>query len=239
MTTVLLWDIDGTLLTTARAGIIALQDAVHEVFGTEPDLSGLRTDGLTDFAIGHLVAAEAVRRPVSDADVAELLGTYGRRLPGVLGLRDGRVLPGVEAILADLAGRPEVVSLLLTGNTEAGAHAKLAHFGLDRWLSAGAFSTSARDRADIARAAVAIADRWHGADVSRDRVHVIGDTPRDVACGRAIGARTIAVATGRFTVDELRAAGAWAVLPELPAPGAFRRLVGIPAPDPLTTTTSP
>jgi phosphoglycolate phosphatase len=226
MRTVLLWDIDGTLLSTARAGIFALEAAAREVCGAELDLQDLPTAGLTDGEI----AATIIERCGGEADaetVAAFLEAMGRLLPDHLPRRQGRVLDGVGELLADLHDDPGVVSLLLTGNTRAGAAAKLAHYGLDRWLGDGAFCTGPAPRADIARRALELAAERLGARPDPARTFVIGDTPADVACGRAIGARTIAVASGSYGVDDLREAGAWRALDRLPAPAEFRRLTGI------------
>ena len=229
MTVTLLWDIDGTLLSTAGAGVEALHRAARAVCRADADLGGLRTDGLTDFEVAAAVIERATGAPPDRGVAAAFLDRYGAELPSVLGHRAGTVLPGVVAILEDLAGRPDVCSLLLTGNTSQGAKAKLAHYGLDRWLAGGAFCTGPGDRAAIARAALALAGREIGEQPALDRVFVIGDTPRDVACGTAIGARTIAVASGRYGVEELAACAPWTVLPRLPGPAAFRRLVGLDA----------
>jgi phosphoglycolate phosphatase len=224
MTHVLFWDIDGTLLTTARAGVFALEEAAREICGTDVDFAGLRTAGLTDYE----VCALAIRTAGLEDDpetVTAFLRAYERHLPDRLHLRRGSVLPGVEAVLEHLAERDDVVSLLLTGNTPAGAHAKLAHYGLDRYLSDGAFCVDGGDRVSIARRALALAAERMGADVSGDQVTVIGDTPADVRCGRAIGARTIAIASGAYSRDELEEAGASVVVDELPPPERFLTLL--------------
>lgn len=214
---VLYWDIDGTLLTTARAGIFALEDALVEVTGVRADLADLPSSGLTE----HQVAAAVFDAADLDADddlTDRFLRAYERHLPESLGRRRGAVLPGVREILDDLAGRDDVRSILLTGNTPAGAHAKLAHYELLGYFDDGAYCVGPGSRQDIARRALELAP------AARAR-YVIGDTPHDVDCGKAIGARTIAVATGSFPSDELAAHDPWALLPQLPAPPAFRRLV--------------
>ncbi len=217
----LLWDVDGTLLTTARAGVYSLEDALERVSGARADLQGMATAGLTDWAIAE-AALRRVGDPASEATVREFLRIHGEQLPAYLHRREGSVLPGVREALEALAGRDDVVSLLLTGNIEAGAYAKLRHYGLDRYFTAGgAFCVGPGDRADIARAALRLAP---GAES-----YVIGDTPSDVACGTAIGARTIAVATGSFSVDDLAACEPWRVLERLPPPGGLAELVGLPA----------
>jgi phosphoglycolate phosphatase-like HAD superfamily hydrolase len=134
-------------------------------------------------------------------------------------------MPGVIEVLEDLAGNGDVTSLLLTGNTPAGARAKLRHYGLDRYVSDGAFCTGPGERDEIARAARSLAAERSAA--TSPRLFVIGDTPHDVACGKAIGALTIAVATGPTPVEELQASEPWTLLDALPAPAEFRALIGV------------
>lgn len=216
-TTYLLWDIDGTLLTTARAGIFAWEEAAVDVLGREVSFADLRTAGLTDAEIALLISRD--HGAGAPAEAARLLHRYAELLPGALPRRQGTVLPNVEATLDEIAGRTDVVSLLLTGNVAAGAEAKLRHYGLWHHFEGrrGAFSVEGSDRPSIARVAREIACEHAGAEVPGERLVVIGDTPHDVSCGRAIAARTVAVATGPgYGLEELEAAGADVVLPQLP-----------------------
>lgn len=221
----LFWDIDGTLLSTGRAGVFALEDAAREVLGSEPDFSTLPTAGLTDFQVAA-VAIEATGREPTAQTVEAFVRTYERALPGRLHARRGSVLTGVEAILEDLTGREDVLSLLLTGNTEAGARAKLRHYGLLGYFAGGAFSRDGSDRASIAARARDLAVELMGATPAPESTWVIGDTPRDVECGQAIGVRTLAVASGEYTVAELRESGPTVAIEALPDPEAFLELVG-------------
>jgi phosphoglycolate phosphatase-like HAD superfamily hydrolase len=219
VTIALFWDIDGTLLTTARAGVFSLEDALEQVSGVRADLNGMATAGMTDYAIAEAALA-GVGHPIDEEIVQRFLEVHGRQLPEYLHRRKGHVIPGVREILDDLAGRGDVVNLLLTGNIEAGAAAKLAHYGLDGYFRAGgAFCVGPGERAEIARRALPLANG--------SPAYVIGDTPADVECGKAIGARTIAVATGSYSVEELEAAGPWAAFAQLPAPARFRGVLGL------------
>jgi phosphoglycolate phosphatase len=222
MSTVLFWDIDGTLLTTARAGVFALEQAAREVCGTEADLAELQTAGLTDSEVAALVI-EHCGGPAEPARVSALLRAYEHHLPERLHLRRGRVLAGVEDVLRDLAARTDVTCMLLTGNTAAGARAKLTHYGLDGYFEGGAFCADGDDRVAIARGARELAN---GSGPPPD-LFVIGDTPHDVRCGQAIGARTVAVATGSYPVSELEACDPWLVLERLPEPGRFAQRLGL------------
>lgn len=219
MSVVLFWDVDGTLLTTARAGVFSLEDAVEQVSGIPADLQDMATAGMTDYAIAES-ALRKVGHPADEPTVRELLRIHGEQLPAYLHRRQGHAMPGVREVLEDLVARDDVVNLLLTGNIEAGAHAKLAHYGLDGYFEAGgAFCVGPAERVEIARRALVLAD---GAEP-----YVIGDTPSDIACGKEIGARTIAVATGSYSAEQLAAHEPWRLLERLPEPGAFRTLLGL------------
>jgi phosphoglycolate phosphatase-like HAD superfamily hydrolase len=136
------------------------------------------------------------------------------------------VLPNVREILERLRARSDVHSTLLTGNTRAGAAAKLRHYGLAQFFEGGAFADGAEGRATIARAAFAQARTIVG-EVSAERVYVIGDTPHDVSCGKAIGARVVAVATGGYTLQQLRSTDPWWLVDSLPNPDVFLPRLGL------------
>jgi phosphoglycolate phosphatase-like HAD superfamily hydrolase len=218
---VLFWDLDGTLLTTGRAGVFAFEEALAEVCGVDASFQEIPTSGLTDAEVAA-VFLEAAEQEATAKRVEAVLRAYERRLPGALPRRRGRVMPGVREVLEDLEGQAEVASYLLTGNTPAGARAKLVHYGLDRFFpdGGGAFCLGPGERVEIARRALPLAD-------GADEVYLIGDTPADIVCGKAIGARTIAVASGTHTADELVAQGPWTLLERMPRPPDFRRLLGI------------
>ncbi|HVW19095.1 MAG TPA: haloacid dehalogenase-like hydrolase [Solirubrobacteraceae bacterium] len=223
----LLWDVDGTLLRTGRAGLFALVEAADAIAGTRPELEHLSTAGFTDAMVAQAVLRECGVDEADEATVLRFLRIYEEHLPDRLHLRAGAVLPGVEAILADLHARPDVQSLLLTGNTPAGARAKLRHYGLERFFAAGgAFSVDMSPRADIARRAVQAAAALAGEGFALERTFVIGDTPHDVAAGHAIGARVVVVA-GSHERAELEACEPWLVLDGFPPPAEFRALLGI------------
>ena len=225
---VLLWDIDLTLLSTARAGIFALEDAAREVLGADPDYSELRTAGLTDSQIARMLMEKHGVEETPET-VTAFLRAYEARLPARLPERKGQVLDGVEDILDDLRERPGVHSLLLTGNTEAGAAAKLAHYGLDGYFETGAFCLDMDDRDAIARRALGIAEQALGEPPDLDRTFVIGDTAHDITCGKAIGVRTVGIASGVVSGEELEREDPWLVWERLPAPDEFAKALGLPA----------
>ena len=137
------------------------------------------------------------------------------------------MLSGAREILEDLAGRPDVTSVLLTGNTEAGARVKLRHDGLDRYLAAGAFADETTDRIAIARKGWEPATRLLGTPPRPDRSFVIGDTPHGTRCTRTIGVRAVAVATGAYSAARLGAHQPWWVVKQLPPPGEFAARLGL------------
>jgi phosphoglycolate phosphatase len=226
---VVFWDIDGTLLTTGRAGIFAWEDACLEVTGHALDFQTLKTDGLTDHQVALRIFEQAGKAP-DDAALERMVRFYESRLPERLHMRKGRVLDSVREILEYLrAHRPDVHSMLLTGNTAAGAMAKLSHYDLQQFFEGGSFSEDQGPRAGIAaRALASVREKFPQAAIEPGHVFVVGDTPHDIDCAAAIGARTIAVASGVYNAAELHAHGAWRVLQTLPGPRDFEALIDQP-----------
>jgi phosphoglycolate phosphatase len=216
---VCLFDIDGTLLSSGGAGKAALESALVEEFG----LAGLRAQvpysGRTDRAIiRDLLRLHDLGET---ADVFErLVAGYLRRLPDCLRRHEGKVLPGIAALLAELSRREQVAVGLLTGNLRAGARLKLGHYGLFDYFAFGGFGDRHWERDDVAREALDAVRAHLNGRVVMERVWVIGDTPLDVQCARAIGARVAAVATGWHSRHELAAAAPDLLLADLsdPAP---------------------
>jgi phosphoglycolate phosphatase-like HAD superfamily hydrolase len=226
--TVLFWDIDGTLLTTGKAGVPAWEAAVRDVTGRDFQLSSIRVPGLTDFQIA-VRTFEMLGLQPDDTAIRQMVRRYEELLPSSLPQKKGSVLPNVRAILEHLSSRSDVRSYLLTGNTRGGARAKLTHYDLLHFFPDGAFAENAGERATIAARALALARQ--AGPVADDRVFVIGDTPHDIQCANAIGARTIAVGTGGYTVEELTAHQPWRIYAELPPVDEFMRTIGRGAPE--------
>jgi phosphoglycolate phosphatase-like HAD superfamily hydrolase len=219
---VLFWDIDGTLLTTGKAGVPAWEAAVREVIGRDFELSSFRVAGLTDFQIA-VRTFEMLGVNIDEERLRRMVRRYEELLPEALPRKQGRVLPNVREILERLRGRDDVRSYLLTGNTRGGARAKLTHYDLFKYFPDGAFAEDASDRSVIATRALELA-RLAG-PVAEERVFVVGDTPHDIHCANAIGARTVAVATGGYTLEELLSHQPWRAFVELPAAEEFLRLI--------------
>jgi len=218
----LFWDIDGTLLTTGKAGVPAWEAAVREVVGHDFELSSFRVAGLTDFQIA-VRTFEMLGVTAGEDTLHRMVRRYEELLPVWLPTRQGRVLPNVRDILTRLQAEPSVRSYLLTGNTPGGARAKLTHYELFDYFTGGAFAEDANDRATIARRALAMAQR--DGQVADHSAFVIGDTPHDIQCANAIGARTMAVATGGYSLAELESHNPWRAFAELPPADEFVRLI--------------
>ena len=223
-----LFDIDGTILWTDGAGRRAVFQALEEHFGKSGP-GEHRFDGKTD----PQIVRELMRHAgVSDADIDarldEVLDRYLSLLRDELASVDHgeHIFPGVRELLDTLEARGDVVLGLLTGNIHHGARAKLAAVGIDpdRFV-VGAFGSDHHDRPELPEIARRRAERALGHPVAGNELVVIGDTPADVACGVSIGARAIGVATGRYSVDELRACGAAAVFADLSDTAAVVRAI--------------
>ncbi len=201
---IILFDIDGTLLHSGGAGQGGIERALELAFGITAPTDGISTAGRTDRGIGRdLIRFHGLEE--SDSTHARLQETYLKVLPDELARRKGTVYPGVRELLSRLSGRDDVLLGLLTGNYREAAWQKLRHFGLAEHFSFGGFGDDHADRDDVARQALSAAAEHHApATINREKLWVIGDTPADVRCGRAIGARVIAVATGMYSLEELR-----------------------------------
>ena len=220
---VLFWDIDGTLLTTGRAGVFAWEDSVREMTDGDFDLSTIRTAGMTDYQIA-VKTLEAMGVEQTAANVERLLRRYEELLPSALPRRQGRVLDNVREILEHLqAMRPDVRSYLLTGNTRAGARAKLTYYNLVHFFPDGAFAEDTGARSSIASRALELARR--AGPIGEKTIFVVGDTPHDIECAKAIDAKTIAVATGGYSIEELKPHQPWRLFETLPEPEEFVRLI--------------
>jgi phosphoglycolate phosphatase len=211
-----LFDIDGTLVLTGGAGVRAMSRAFQELFAVDDAFRGIPMPGRTDASILADAAAAHGIPPDSPA-LARFPDIYLRYLPIELDQPGPRkdIMPGVRPLLDTLSVRDDVHLSLLTGNYERAAKVKLDYFDLWRYFAGGAFGDAAPDRNTLVTQAVARAAQFGGLRVRMSEVIVIGDTPLDVACAAASGARSIAVATGSHGVADLEAAGADAVFEDL------------------------
>src|SRR5438046_7080076 len=198
----LLFDIDGTLIHSGGAGVHALKSAFRERFGIADDLHGIEIAGMTDSGIVISILNKH-KIPATNENISGFLDSYVHFLSLELPRRKGKLLPGVLKLLEKLKARPHVVLGLLTGNVSRGAQLKLEHYGVWHFFEFGAFADDHHNRNELGAFARARAKEKHGCEFSADEIDIIGDTPRDIACGKALGARTIAVATGTWSREKL------------------------------------
>src|SRR5881409_257637 len=198
----LLFDIDGTLIHSGGAGVHALKSAFKERFGVADDLHDIEIAGMTDSGIVISILNKH-KIPATNENVSAFLDSYVHFLSLELPLREGKLLPGVLELLGKLKSRPHLVLALLTGNVSRGAQLKLSHYGVWHFFEFGAFADDHHNRNELGAFARARAKEKHGCEFSADEIDIIGDTPRDIACGKALGARTIAVATGTWSREKL------------------------------------
>ena len=201
----LLWDIDGTLVFMDRAGERALLAAIRDLYGRDlGDHLPVKLQGRTDTSICRdLLAYLGV--PVTPGEEKRFHLAYLSHMPATMPAGKARVLAGIREALDAVRAHPEIHQALLTGNLKEGARLKLSHLGLWDYFEFGAFADDSSVRDELGPFALARAEESLGIKFPPERVYIIGDTPHDIACGNAIGAKTIAVATGAFSVAELAA----------------------------------
>ncbi|MCB9737201.1 MAG: HAD family hydrolase [Deltaproteobacteria bacterium] len=222
--TVYLFDIDGTLVTGNGAGRRALKRVFERRWGRPDALDLVDFGGATDRGImREALAAIGVAHDAGAVD--EALAEYAAILPELVGPEGYRPHRGVIAALDALRERPGIALGLGTGNIELGARAKLAPAGLNPYFAFGGFGSDAEDRGELLEVGARRGAARLGAAREACRVLVIGDTPRDVAAARAIGAACVAVATGWTSADDLRAAGADVVVEHLEEAAALAALL--------------
>jgi phosphoglycolate phosphatase-like HAD superfamily hydrolase len=210
-----LWDIDGTLVDTVGHGRHAFTDAFEQVLGRPVSLGDISMSGRTD----HSIALELLERNGEEPHAGRLPEIFVALNRSLEGRRDGiaaegRVMPGVAEVMRVLAERDDVTQSLLTGNIEPNAHVKLAALGLDGLvdMEIGGYGSDSGIRPELVDVAREKAALLRGVEVAAADTVLIGDTPLDVDAAHANGARAVAVATGHFDVEQLRATGAEAVL---------------------------
>ncbi len=226
--TVLLFDIDGTLVTTGGVGRRALEIAFERVHGRRDACSGFRLDGMTDRAIvrGGLLA---LGHSTSATSIDEVLGRYLEVLAGEVAAAPAetyRVHDGICQTLDAAAGRANVAIGLGTGNIREGARIKLERVGLFQRFGFGGFGCDDEDRTALLRRGAERGAAALGRGFHEVRVVVIGDTPKDVLAARGIGAESVGVGTGFFSAAQLQGTGATWAFPSLAVPGAVEAVLG-------------
>ena len=223
----ILFDIDGTLVLTGRAGMRAMNRACEDMVTSDDPMAGVQFAGRTDWSILEDILrkhGKSLDAPLLD----ELRERYVRHLkeeiqhPGT-GVKD--VMPGIRELLDALQRREDTALALLTGNFIEGARIKLEYFDLWKYFPCGAFGGDSPSRNDLVPIARARASECGIPETEPAKVLVVGDTPNDVECALVAGATPIGVATGGYTVDDLRASGADIVFKDLSDTQAFLDLL--------------
>lgn len=225
--TVLLFDIDGTLVTTGGAGRRALSRAFLDLHG-RADACSFPLDGMTDRRIVRM-GLEALRVEVTPSAINAVIDAYLVHLEVELSAasdQEAYLLPGMRAAVEAAQGLGHVAVGLGTGNVRAGARTKLERVGFHAPFTFGGFGCDHEERPALIRVGAERGAALLHAPLEVCRVVIIGDTPKDIAAAQAMGAECLAVATGRYPVDALEAAGATRVFRRFDEPGALAALLG-------------
>lgn len=210
--TAIVFDIDGTLLTTGGAGAVAWGRAFHELHGVSANIGDYTEAGMPDHEVCRVTFLHVIGREPSENEIVTLMLRYLEHLPdAVAASTTYRILPGVHEALTELeaAGYPLG---LTTGNVEQAARIKLQRGDLNRYFPFGGYGSDSPHRGDLTKKAIERAGEIVGEAVDPTSVLVVGDTPRDVEAARYAGAVSVGVATGHFTKEQLAQAGADHVL---------------------------
>ncbi|MBZ5587634.1 MAG: haloacid dehalogenase-like hydrolase [Acidobacteriia bacterium] len=227
MRRLILFDVDGTLLSTNGQAGRAIGLALRETLGTAGPIDGYAFAGKTDPQIVfELTALAGLTRSEVEPRLEEIFDRYCSRLSSMLTPDNTRALPGVLEILAELARRAEVAVGLLTGNIRSGAEIKLRAAGIGDRFATGAFGSDHEDRNRLVPIARARARDLWGTDFEGPSTVVIGDAEADIRCARAGGARAVAVASSKTSREKLAALAPDALLDSLDSPEALEALLG-------------
>jgi phosphoglycolate phosphatase-like HAD superfamily hydrolase len=225
--TILLFDIDGTLITTGGVGRRAIERAFGERYGRPDACSSFRFDGMTDPLIARQALTILGVEPTASA-IDDILGVYVRLLEVEVARADGaqyRLHSGIAEALS--AARAHGLGVGLgTGNVREGARIKLSRVGIYEKFSFGGFGSDAEDRGELIRHGAERGAEHLDVPLSKCRVVVIGDTPKDVDAAQRIGAESLGVGTGGFSAEALREHGATHAFPSLSWPGALDVMLG-------------
>jgi phosphoglycolate phosphatase-like HAD superfamily hydrolase len=214
----ILFDVDGCLISTGGAGTRSWRRAFEALYSIPADIGEFTEAGMTDPEVGRLTFTRVIGREPDDREMARLLGAYLQRLEEEVRQSPGyRVMPGVEVLLPRLVDAGILLGIV-SGALEGAAHTKLARGGLNRFFCFGGYGSDSRDRSTLTRVAIERAGHIHGHTLDAGRVLVVGDTPRDIEAAHAAGAVAVGVATGKYSVEQLRSAGADHALPTLESP---------------------
>jgi phosphoglycolate phosphatase len=207
-----LFDIDGTLISTGGAGAVAWDRAFRELYDKPADIDEFAHAGMTDPEVGRMTFTGVMGREPSNKELARVMARRQHYLTEtVVESKDYRVMDGVEETLTRLVEAGMLLGLT-TGNVETAAHTKLARANLNRFFSFGGYGSDSTDRVELTKRGVERGIVVAGGSLRKEECISVGDTPLDLSAGHGAGIRVVGVATGNFTVEQLRDAGAdWAV----------------------------
>ena len=212
---ILLFDIDGTLVSTGGAGAVAWKRAFQELHGIPADIGKFTDAGMTDPDVGAKTFEAVLHRKPTPRELAQVVQRRLEHLPEAVAESEGyTVLPGVPERLRQLSHAGHLLGLI-TGNGDGAAAIKLARGDLNRWFTFGAYASAGLDRPGIVRRAVERGEAMLGCNVPNSEIYVIGDTPLDISAAHAVECTAIGVATGKYDRDALLEAGADHVLDTL------------------------
>jgi phosphoglycolate phosphatase len=215
MSRAVLFDIDGTLIRSGGASDRAWHRAFEELHSVDVDVGSVTGRGVPDPEVGRQCFRAALGREPSDYEMAELMARRLAYLPEeVANSPNYRVMEGAEELLERLIDDGYLLGLV-TGNVEPAAHIKLARSGLNRFFSFGGYGSDSPDRTELTRKSLERGGVVAGAPLEPATTIAVGDTPRDIDAGHGAGIRVAGVATGDYTVEELRDAGADFAIPTL------------------------
>jgi phosphoglycolate phosphatase len=226
MKTLLLFDIDGTLLQVDDATRQAINKTFSEIFGIKNPQQNVPFAGRTDLGIFKDVALTLVGRPLSGEERQKVVERYLKLLPEELARCPFRLMPGVTELLPLLAARKEIILGLETGNLEPAAYMKLRRGGIDGYFSLGGFGSDSQERSELIRIAITQARNLNHGTIPDKNIFLIGDSPHDIAAGRKVGINTIAVLTGHADRNILLAESPFCLLSDLSDIPLFLRCIG-------------
>ena len=212
-----LFDLDQTLINTGGAGLRALDRACLHLFGISNAMQGISPHGKTDPAIAREILRVRFDKhaPESNGEIRLILDAYLSFLKEeVEASAKYRVLPGITSILDEMSARKDVALGLATGNLETGARIKLDRGRMNRYFAFGGFGSDSEDRTELVRKAAEKAAAQYGKTIPASDIFVIGDTPLDIDAGKRAGFRTVGVATGSYSMEQLLDSGANVAIPD-------------------------
>jgi phosphoglycolate phosphatase len=217
-----LFDIDGTLISTGGAGARSWRYAFDELYGIPADIGEFTDAGMTDPTVARLTFKAAVGHEPTPRELATVMAAYLDRIPyEVEHSEKYRVLDGAEELLRKLGREQGVLLGITSGAVEAAAHIKLSRAGFNRYFPFGGYGSDSGDRIELTKCALARGERLLGEALDPKQVIVVGDTPKDLDAAHGAGCVALGVATGHYSREQLEEAGADVVLDTLrdPFPG--------------------